>query len=285
MSEYRDTWYQSSDGLRLYARDYAHAAPRGTVLCLHGLSRNSADFEDLAPLVRELGFRVIVADQRGRGLSDYDPQPARYHPGTYVQDMFTLQEHLGLREVIAIGTSMGGLMTMIMAALRPGVFRAAVLNDIGPVIEAAGLERIKGYVGRIAPPANWTEAAATARAINGQAFPEYADADWMRFARRTYREVDGRIVPACDPAISQPITASPETAVPPDLWGAFAALRDVPTLVIRGALSDILSAQCVREMKARKPDLRTVEVPGRGHAPALDEAEAVVAIEGLLAAV
>src|SRR5262249_6201632 len=145
-------------------------------------------------------------------------------------------------------------------------------------------ERITGYVGKVAPPANWAEAAAAARAINGLAFPDYGDADWLRFARRTYREVDGRIVPACDPAIARPIADSPQTAVPPDLWRAFAAFAEVPMLVIRGALSDLLSARTVREMKARKPDLHSVEVPNRGHAPALDEPQALAAIRALLAA-
>ena len=283
MTEYRDTWYQSRDGLRLYARDYPHASPRGTVLCMHGLSRNAADFEDLAPLLQNEGFRVIAADQRGRGRSDWDPQPARYQPLTYVQDMFTLLETLAIDRVIAIGTSMGGLMTALMAMLRPSVLRAAVLNDIGPEIDPRGLARIKGQVSVARRPASWLEAAEQTRAANALAFPEYGAEDWMRFARRTYHEVDGRVVFSCDPAISQPIASSPDATVPTDLWGAFAAFAQVPTLVIRGALSDILSAECVREMKARKGDLHSVEVPGRGHAPALDEPQAVAAIRALLA--
>jgi len=284
MTDYREHWYTSFDGLRLYARDYPQAAPRATVLCMHGRSRNSADFEDLCATLHADGFRLIAVDQRGRGRSQYDPNPANYHPGTYVRDMFTLLAGLGLERVIAIGTSMGGLMTMIMAAMRPGLLQGAVLNDIGPVLESAGIERIKGYVGKTTPPRTWAEAAAQARVINGLAFPDYTDADWMRFARRTYREdADGAPVAAYDAAISRPLADAQETAVPPDLWAAFAALADVPTLVVRGALSDILSADCVREMRARKADLESVEVANRGHAPALDEPAAREAIRALLA--
>jgi len=285
MTEYREHWYTTRDGLRLFARDYPHPAPRATVLCMHGLSRNSADFEDLCPLLNR-DYRVIAVDQRGRGRSQYDANPSNYHPGTYVQDMFELLAGLGIGEVIAIGTSMGGLMTMIMAALRPGLFRAAVLNDIGPVIESAGLERIKRYVGKIPPPRTWEDAAAIQRTINAQAFPDYGDADWARFARRTFRAgADGAPVPAYDPAIAQPIDSAQDSAVPPDLWPAFAGLAGVPTLVIRGELSDILSADCVREMRARKPDLQSAEIARRGHAPMLDEPQALAAIRQLLASI
>jgi len=283
MSDYRDHWYRSHDGLELYARDYPHAAPRGTVLCLHGLTRNSSDFADLCPVLNA-DYRVIAVDQRGRGRSQYDPNPANYHPGSYVQDMFTLLGGLGLGQVIAIGTSMGGLMTMIMAAMRPGTFRGAVLNDIGPVIEAAGLDRIKGYVGKARAPRDWDDAAALMREVNGSAFPDYGDADWQRFARRTFRPgPDGTPEPAYDFAISQPLNSAQDAAVPPDLWPAFAALATTPTLVVRGALSDILSEACVAEMRARKPDLESVEVPQRGHAPMLDEPAALEAIQAFLA--
>ena len=283
MTDYREHWYTSEDGLRLFARDYAPPQPRATVLCMHGLTRNCADFADLCTTLRAEGFRLIALDQRGRGRSDYDPNPDNYQPGTYVRDTLRLLEGLGLPRVIAMGTSLGGLMTMIMAVLRPGLLQAAVLNDIGPIVESAGLERIKAYVGRSEPPRDWNEAAATARAINGLAFPDYTDADWLRFARRTFREgADGRPVPAYDAAIARPMANASDSAVPPDLWPAFAALRDVPTLVIRGALSDVLSRDCVAAMHARKPDLRSVEVVDRGHAPALDEPGALAAIKALL---
>jgi pimeloyl-ACP methyl ester carboxylesterase len=285
MTEHRDVWYQSNDGLRLYARDYPHPAPRATVLCMHGLTRNSTDFGELCAALND-DFRLIAVDQRGRGRSQYDPNPVRYHPGTYVQDMFTLLAHLGLQQVIAIGTSMGGLMAMMMAALRPGCLRAAVLNDVGPEVDPRGLARIKSYVGKTKAPASWAEAADLCRQINGVAFPDYTDADWMAFARRTFREdANGKPYPAYDPAIAQPINTTQEAAVPPDLWPAFAALHSVPTLVVRGVLSDILSPDCVSAMRARKPDLQVVEVPNRGHAPMLDETAALKAIRSFLAVI
>jgi len=252
---------------------------------MHGLTRNSADFAELCEALND-DFRLIAADQRGRGRSQYDANPVRYHPGTYVQDMFTLLAHLGLRQVIAIGTSMGGLMAMMMAALRPGCLRAAVLNDVGPEVDPRGLARIKSYVGKTKAPASWSEAADLSSQINGVAFPDYTEADWMAFAHRTFSEdADGRPYPAYDPAIAQPINAAQEAAVPPDLWPAFAALHSVPTLVVRGARSDILSPDCVQAMRARKPDLQVIEVPDRGHAPMLNEPVALKAIRSFLGAV
>jgi pimeloyl-ACP methyl ester carboxylesterase len=198
--------------------------------------------------------------------------------------MFTLLDSLGLDRVALLGTSMGGLMSMIMAAMQPQRFSAVVLNDIGPVIDPAGLERIKGYVGKSAPVANWDEAVAQTRAINGQAFPDYDGDDWLRFARALYREdTAGVPVLAYDPAISRPIAEDEEAAVPPDLWPAFDALKPIPTLVVRGALSDILASTCVAEMRARKPDLQVAEIPDRGHAPTLEEPACIAAIDRFLA--
>lgn len=283
MKSHSHIWYHSSDNLKLYARDYgSHGAPL-TLLCMHGLTRNSADFEDLCDSLKE-DYRLVVPDQRGRGLSANDPHPANYHPGTYAQDMFTLIDHLQLSNLVLIGTSLGGLMAMIMTALRPGLVRGVVLNDIGPVVEPAGLARIKSYVGKTAPARTWQDAVATAKLINGAAFPDYSDADWERFAARVYEvRPDGTPRFRYDPAISQPMAADDTNAVPADLWPVFAALANVPTLVVRGALSDILGAATVAEMKRRKPDLQTVEVPRVGHAPTLSEPEAFSTLESFLA--
>lgn len=282
MSDYVDLWYDGSDGLRLYARDYRHAAPRATILCLHGLTRNSADFAELAAELQR-DYRVIAVDQRGRGRSSDAPDPATYNPLVYVQDMFRLLDGQGLARVIAIGTSMGGLMSLLMAATQPGRLSAVILNDIGPEIDPAGLARIRGYVGRIPPVADWAAAIAQVRALNADVFPDWNAADWERFTRKLYRDDGhGRPVLAHDPAIAQSIAANPD-APPVDLWPAFAALAAIPTLVIRGATSDILAPACVAEMKRRKPDLRAIEVPQRGHAPMLDEPVARAAIHEFLA--
>lgn len=282
MSDYEDIWYESADGLRLYARDYANANAKTTLLCMHGLTRNSADFAGLCEWLHPR-YRLIAVDQRGRGRSACDPNPANYNPGVYVQDMFALLDTLELDRVVTVGTSLGGLMTMIMAAKQAQRIQAAIINDIGPVVEPAGLERIKGYVGKGGEINNWQDAIAEARAVNGVAFPGWQDADWLKFARNLYREkADGTLELAYDPAIAQPMLQDQDSAVPPALWPAFDALAAIPTLVVRGAISDILSAEYVQEMQARKPDLRSVEVPGRGHAPTLDEPAARAAIEELL---
>jgi pimeloyl-ACP methyl ester carboxylesterase len=282
MDDFREIWFRGHDGLQLYARGYLHPKPRATVLCLHGLTRNSADFESLCESLRE-DFRLIAPDQRGRGRSTYDPNPANYNPGVYVQDMLALLAHLGVPRVIAIGTSMGGLMIMMMAAMRPDVLTGAVLNDVGPVVDPAGIARIKTYVGKTSAASSWSDAARISRELYGIALPTYTDEDWMRFARRTFREdASGKPVPAYDPAIAQGLFAANQPTPAPDLWPLFAALGPIPTLLLRGAMSDILSGECVGQMRARKPDLRVVDVPDRGHAPMLDEPVALHAIRTFL---
>ncbi len=285
MADYRDHWYDSADGLRLYARDYP--GPGGTalpVLCMHGLSRNSADFAGLAEhLARER--RVISVDQRGRGRSAWDPVPGNYTPPTYVRDMFRLLDELGLERVALIGTSLGGLMSFLMAAQQPARFAGMVINDIGPEIDPAGLARIQRYVGKNPPVTSWDEAVAKTREINGIAFPDYGDDDWLAFARNLYVERDGVPVLAHDPAIAEAMADPEETgAVPPDLWPVFDAAAQVPMLVIRGELSDLLAADCVARMRERDADLRAVEVPRVGHAPMLTEPAALAAIDEFLAA-
>ncbi len=282
MNKYSDYWYDSTDGLRLYARDYSHPSPRATVLCMHGLTRNSADFADLCEAL-QADYRVIAVDQRGRGRSAYATDTATYNTLVYVEDMFKLLDTLGLTRVIAIGTSMGGIMSLVMAAMQPQRFMAVILNDIGPVIDPVGLERIRGYVGKVPAVTSWEGAAKQVQALNGDVFADWRSEDWMRFTRRLYRE-DAHGVPrlAYDPAIAQSIQQSADTP-PLDLWPAFAALGSIPTLVIRGATSDILAPECVAEMKRRKPDLVAVDVPARGHAPMLDEPIAKDAIHSFLA--
>lgn len=282
--DFKDGWFPTADGPRLYYRDYAGPSDAGSrvpVLCLHGLTRNAADFEDLAPHLAARR-RVLALDVRGRGRSDPDPEPGRYHAGTYVGDVSALLAALGIPRVILIGTSMGGIIGMIYGAMNAAGLAGLVLNDIGPEIDPRGLARIRGYVGRGGPVASWAEAAAAVRAINEIAFPDADDAFWDRFARRTYREeADGRIVPAYDPRIADAMAQA--GAAPADMWPMFDLLAEIPILVIRGAHSDILSAETLAAMQQRHPDLESVTVPGRGHAPALDEPEAVAAIDAFLA--
>ncbi len=282
MANYQDLYYAGHDGLRLYARDYAHPSPRATILCMHGLTRNSADFAAIADHLAG-DFRLVVVEQRGRGNSQWDSNHEHYQPAIYVQDMFKLLDQLELDKVVLMGTSLGGLMSMIMTAMQPERIRAVIMNDIGPVVNPAGLERIKGYVGKSEPVSSWEQAVAEQQAINGKEFPDFTDEQWMTFCHALYRENEAGVpVLAYDPAISKPMTEDQDAAVPPDLWPAFDALKPIPTLVIRGVLSDILAEDCVAEMQSRKPDLAVAQIPNRGHAPILDEPDSVAAIDRFL---
>lgn len=281
---FRDAFHRTADGLRIEYRDYAPAADsrKLPVLCLHGLTRNLRDFDDLAPMIAGTGRRVITASQRGRGKSDHDPDPSHYTPAHYVADMFGLLDSLKIPEAIFVGTSMGGLMTMVAAAMAPGRVAGAVLNDIGPELHADGLDRIKQYAGRSGHHASWADAAAYVRTVNEHAFPlETSDRFWLDFARRTHSEgPGGEIVAMCDPAVGE-VTRDASAALP-DLWPLFYALKPVPALLIRGNISDLLSKQTVAEMLRHKPDMAVCEVSQVGHAPFMTEPEAWSALKGFL---
>lgn len=283
MAEYQDIRFPGADGrLTLYARDYAAAgggADRPALVLMHGLTRNSADFTDLSDRLAGR-FRLVVPDQRGRGRSDRDADPANYALPMLCADTLGLIARLGLDRPVLIGTSMGGLMAMGMAAANPAGFRGLVLNDVGPVVEAEGLARIASYAGRVEAITSWDDAADYARRINGQAFPHYDHARWLAFARRTFREEKGQLVLNYDPAIAS-ATAAPG-APAADLWPVWNMLAPLPILAIRGETSDILSAATLDAMGQSHPGLATCTVPGIGHAPMLDEPEAVAAIEAFL---
>ena len=282
MSGYREIRYASEDGLDLYARDYRNDAARLTLLCMHGLTRNSADFEQLAAELA-CDYRILVPDQRGRGQSQWDSNPGNYTPARYVDDMFILIALLGLRRIVAIGTSMGGLMAMMMAARRPELFRGVVLNDIGPEISPAGLARIKRYVGKADSVRAWDEAADEAAKANAVAFPGYGREDWARWARRTYAEnAAGELQLLYDPAIAKPFSRPGDNAAPPAAWALFDGLRHLPLLAFRGALSDILNEDCCGRMQRRHPGMKLVTLPGVGHAPMLDEPGAIGHLKSFL---
>jgi len=279
---WQDCYFTSADGLRLYYRDYPCVEPgRLPVLCLPGLTRNCRDFESTA-LRLQRSRRVLSPDLRGRGRSQHDPDFRNYHPGTYVADLALLLRHAGVERVVLIGTSLGGILSMLIAATSPQVVAGAILNDVGPEVAQAGLQRISSYVGRHAPVASWEEAAAQMRSMYGVAMPDATDADWMAFARRSYSEVDGVPRLAVDPGVGEAVRAAPSGAAP-DLWPVYAALAPVPTLAIRGELSDVLSRETFERMAREKPDLERLTVSRRGHPPLLDEPECVAAIDGFLA--
>jgi pimeloyl-ACP methyl ester carboxylesterase len=275
-------WFDSHDGLRLYSRVYAAAADAPVVLCLHGLMRNSRDFGELAEHLAAR-FRVIVPDVRGRGLSARDPNFNNYQIPVYLQDVLTLLAGLGAARVSIIGTSMGGLMAMLLGAMQPKLVSRIVLNDVGPEVDPAGLERIRGYAGRAAAVHSWPEAAAQVRADYGSAWPGLSDARWDEIARLSYRaNAQGVPEPDADPLIREPLRDTSRAA--PDLWPLWGALARVPILAIRGAHSDILSVTTLARMQRGKPDLQVLQVANRGHAPLLDEPECVATIDRFLAA-
>lgn len=287
MSSFVDLTWQGEGGIALYARDYSRSsgAARVPVVCIHGLTRNSGDFEDVAPWIAALGRRVIAVDVRGRGRSARDPDPKRYHPAIYGNDMLALLDAAGIARAVFIGTSMGGVITMAIAAKRLRAVAAAVLNDIGPIISMVGLNRIRGYVGKGKPVETWDDAAEYMRTINGVAFPQNTRQEWLRWARRTFREeADGRIVLDYDPQIAasvQQAKLKPTSLAAKLLYRRLARKR--PTMLIRGGNSDIVGPEEARYMRAAAPQLRYAEVPGIGHAPMLTEPAAREALASFLA--
>jgi pimeloyl-ACP methyl ester carboxylesterase len=281
---YSEIDWQSDDGLRLYARVYE--GPDGdapTILCLHGLTRNSRDFEDLAPHLKRL-YRVVVPDLRGRGFSARDPQPQNYQPGIYLKDILALLAAADAPRVAVIGTSLGGMLAMMLAFSDPARIAGIVLNDVGPEVDPAGIERIKQYAGRLAPARTWSEAVAQTRAVYGDAWPGLESDRWQELARRSYREdASGVVGIDADPKIGDALRAAPAAAL--DLWPLWKSLRIVPTLAIRGARSDILSANIFARMKSENPELQQLEVANRGHVPLLDETECLPAIDAFLSRV
>jgi pimeloyl-ACP methyl ester carboxylesterase len=274
--------WNSADGLSLYARDYAAASgpARLPVIAIHGLTRNSADFDSIAPLIAQSGRRVLAVDIRGRGQSDRAPDPMTYQPQVYAQDIVALLRDLGIERAVFLGTSMGGLITMGLAAIRSKVIAAAIINDVGPEVAQEGLARIAAYAGQPVEINTWADAAAYVRKLNAVALPHYSDADWDAFARRTFRiGTEGTPVPDYDPDIMAPIRAAGAKALVPNLWPFFTRLaRGRPTLLVRGETSDLLSPEIAARMRKRAPKMDFVEVPGVGHAPMLDEPEAKAAI-------
>lgn len=284
MRRFSDFYYQVPDGLTLYARDYPGPDDRaGCVLLMHGLTRNSRDFDVLADRL-SVHFRVLVPEQRGRGRSEWDSQPDRYGIPTYVNDMFELLEAVGEDHVAAVGTSMGGLMAMVMNAMRPGVFTHVVLNDIGPELSKEGLDRISGYVGQGGIISTWEEAVAYNRAINAVAFPSLSDQQWGEFTRQLFGERNGAPFLDYDPAISQAVRSDEGSALPPDLWSVYAQLESQPLMLIRGAISDLLDTDIKDRMIQSVPDLLYLEVADVGHAPMLIDDAITEALENFLLA-
>jgi pimeloyl-ACP methyl ester carboxylesterase len=280
---FREQRWTSADGLELYSRVYETGVPRAlTVLCLPGLTRNSRDFEALAPHLAAR-YRVVCPDLRGRGLSARDPKWQNYHPGTYLADLQRLIQALDLARVAIIGTSLGGLLAMMLGATAAERVAGIVLNDVGPEIDPKGIERIKSYTGMLPPVSTWDEAIKQLRVVYGNAWPGLPDEMWSTLVRRGYRaDAAGIPVLDCDPHVGDALRAAPPAA-PEGFWPVFSRLGAIPMLAIRGALSDILSVRTLERMQREKPDLECITVGNRGHVPLLDEPEVLTAIDRFMA--
>lgn len=283
MNGYREDFFATHDGLSLYYRDYDSAgADKPPVLCLAGLTRNSRDFDDIAGHLART-HRVITADMRGRGRSAYDPKWENYSVATETGDVLALLAALKLPPVVILGTSRGGLIASVLAAMKPDVLKGVMLNDVGPEIDPKGIARIASYVGVVAaPPQSWDDAMARVKSINGGLF-DMPDSEWMRMTQASYREDSGKPVLDYDLKIGDATRAQMAQPQAFDPWTLFAAYAKIPLLVIRGANSDLLSAATVARMQTMKSDMKSVDVPGRGHAPLLNEAASIAAIDGFLA--
>jgi len=281
MVEWSDGYWWSSDGLRLHYRDYPGDASRPPIICIPGLTRNARDFEGVA--ARLAGdWRVICVELRGRGESAYSKNPMTYVPLTYLDDLETLIAELKLPRFVLFGTSLGGIITMLLAASGKERIAGALLNDIGPEMETRGLEHIRSYVGRSQNWPTWLHAARYLAEAQRDRYPDWELDQWLVYAKRLFKLTPtGRVVLDYDMRIAEPFKR-PAGEAGFDLWPAFRALSGVPSLLLRGEISDLLSAESVAKMKAEVPTLESATVPRVGHAPTLDEPEAAAAIDKLL---
>lgn len=272
-----DFFYSARDGLRLHARVYEAdaAATALPVVCLPGLTRNARDFHELALHLASAtaGGRTVVAfDYRGRGLSSHDRNWRNYDVAVEADDILAGLAALGIAHAAFIGTSRGGLIVFALAALRPAVLKAVVLNDIGPVVEGAGLAQIRGSLERAPRPRDMAEAAALLKALHGAAFSALADADWQRMAGALYSESRGRLSADYDPALLRTLRGVDLGKPLPQAWPQFMALRGIPVMAVRGENSNLLSAGTLVAMATQHSAMRAVTVPGQGHAPLLETA-------------
>ena len=276
-----DGWYWSRDGLRLHYRDYPGPATRPVLLCLPGLTRNAADFDALA---RRLAgqWRVVAPDLRGRGESAWPRDSLTYVTLTYLLDLRLLVEAAGIARFVALGSSLGGALTLQLTTGNLAAMAGVILNDFGPDVEPPGLARLRANVGRGGNWPTWIHAARDLASRNASVYPEWQLGDWLAFAKRLCRvSASGRIIFDYDPRIAEPFRL-PNGDAGSDLWAAFDSLAGVPVLSLRGALSDVLTPATQAAMAARLPRLQVAEVPGVGHAPALGEPAAIAAIDAIL---
>jgi pimeloyl-ACP methyl ester carboxylesterase len=284
MANYTDNFIAAQDGLKLFVRVYGKRTAEGMpVVCLPGLARSGRDFDRLATALAtsnsDLNPKrhrcVVTLDARGRGRSDFDRNPRNYNVAAELSDVLAMLTALELGPAIFVGTSRGGILAMLLACVRPAALAGVILNDIGPVIEPRGLLRIKSYVGKMPRPRSYEEGAEVLRRLFVTQFPKLTGEDWIAFARRTYKEQHGALVPDYDAKLSRALDRVGLNRPLPSLWKEFDAMASIPTMVVRGANSDVLTADTVAAMRARRQDLETLEVADQGHAPMLMEDDTI----------
>ena len=272
--EWDDFRYSASDGLALAGRKYGWNNPssKPAIVCLAGLTRNSRDFHELALfLSSDAGNarRVLCLDYRGRGLSAYDSNSDNYNPLTEAEDVINGMTAAGIGEADIIGTSRGGIIAMILAAMRPSLLHSVVLNDVGPQIDAKGLVRIKSYMHRSKRPDNMAQAVENLKSYASAQFPKFSDEDWEKQANLIYEEKDGKLQACYDPGLIKSLEAINLDAPLPTMWPQFSGLKNIPVMVVHGENSDLLSLETVKKMQQEHRGLQVLSVADQGHAPDL----------------
>lgn len=277
----------SHDGLMLHVSTFGPRPPTAVpVVCLPGLARTGADFDALATALAGDPKRpryVVAMDYRGRGRSDYDRNPLNYNFANELADVLAVLTALDIGPAVVVGTSRGGILSMLLASARPTAIAGVVLNDIGPVIEVQGLARIKSYVGNLPEPKSFADGAEILRRLFASQFPKLSDDDWLAFSKRAFKEQGGRLMPTYDVRIAKTLEGIDLAQPLQSLWVEYDALAHVPVMVVRGANSDVLSVATVAAMRERRPDLEVIEVPDQGHAPLLAEPEIIGQLSAFIA--